>query len=59
MVLLNSSFDCRSLARLTGNIFIPGSGNISLLCKYGCEFGIFKIAIIQNIMEVHFLFQLY
>ena len=50
MVRLNSSFDCKSLARLAGNIFIPGSGTISLLCKYGCEFGIFKIAIIQNIM---------
>jgi hypothetical protein len=49
-ITLTSSFDCRSFARFIGNIFIPGSGTMSLLCKYGCECGIFKIAIIQNIM---------
>ena len=49
-ITLTSSFDCKSFARFIGNIFIPGSGTMSLLCKYGCECGIFKIAIIQNIM---------
>ena len=49
-ITLTSTFDCKSIARLIGNIFIPGSGTMSLLCKYGCECGIFKIAIIQNIM---------
>ena len=49
-ITLTSSFDCQSFARLIGNIFIPGSGTMALLCKYGCECGIFKIAIIQNIM---------
>lgn len=50
MILLNSSFDGKSFARLVGNIFIPGSGTLFLLCKYVCECGIFNIAIIQNIM---------
>ena len=33
VVQLNSSFNCISFSRFLGNMFIPGSGTMSLLCK--------------------------
>ena len=55
---LYSSFDGASFARLIGNIILPGSGTLSLLCKYGCECGIFKIAVMQSIIGGVFFFSI-
>jgi hypothetical protein len=35
------------IIRLITNIILPGSGVLSLLCKYGCNIGIFIIGIIE------------
>ena len=35
------------IIRLIANIILPGSGVLSLLCKYGCNIGIFIIGIIE------------
>ena len=51
---LNSTFGLGSFFRLIANIIIPGSGIMSLLCKYGYNCGIFRIAIIQFIMGLIF-----
>ena len=50
MVRLNSTFGFKSFFRLFANIVIPGTGAMSLLCKYRFDLGIFRIAIIQFIL---------
>ena len=47
---LTSTFGFKSFFRLIANIVIPGSGTISLLCKYGFNFSIIRTAIMQFIL---------
>ncbi len=56
-VQLYPSFHCCSFARLIGNLILSATGTISLLCKYGFECGIFKIAVMQYLIGGSFFFQ--
>ena len=50
MVRFDSTFGFKSFFRFIANIVIPGTGTISLLCQYGFNCGIFRIAIIKFII---------
>jgi len=44
---LESKFGIQTIIRIICNIFIPGSGIFSLLCKFGCHVGIVFIGLSQ------------
>lgn len=54
--VLRSEFGCESFGRLISNMIIPGSGTMSLICKYQkCSCEIFFTAVIQFIGGLFFL----
>lgn len=71
--LLRSQFGCESFCRLIANIIIPGSGTMSLICKYNnfkCEIfftgflqfiggGFFFLSIILLIFQVPIIFSFF
>ena len=49
---IKSNFKIKTIIRIICNIFIPGSGIFSLLCKFGCHVGSVFIGISQAVSGI-------